>query len=172
VIGGSATFDLKRIAELSQYMQAMHEHGFSVTVLVGANDHPAEDDRNLITALKQQPFSDWQLFTADSLEDWIRCLASASLLVSGRFHYTIAAAFLQIPCVVLESCTLKNQALAECFGLEAPLEYDDEHFSQELQARTERALANGTVDLSILETYRNRAMQNFDGLRSVVGNPP
>ncbi len=117
----------------------------------------------MINLLHEQGKHGWQVVEATSLREWLTCIAQAQLLVSGRFHHTIAAAFLGVPCVLLESNTLKNLALAESLKIEPPIQYQvlDEEI---LLERTEHALGKGPIDSKILSTLRERIACNFDKL--------
>ena len=165
VIAGSSAFPPERIADLADFMQTAHGEGYEIEVLVGGRDNPDPEDAEFVQALRQQPFSGWKLVDATSWEQWCDCLNAASLLVSGRFHHTIAATFLGTPCVVMDGNTLKNEALTEIFGYEPPLGYEHPHFRQELRERGTRALAGQPVDRCVLDLLRERAERNFDGLR-------
>ena len=55
----------------------------------------------------------WRCGTRGTMSEWLDTIRSATLLVSGRFHYTIASCMLDTPCIVLDSNTPKNRAVCE-----------------------------------------------------------
>jgi polysaccharide pyruvyl transferase WcaK-like protein len=55
----------------------------------------------------------FHLVNATSELEWLRTIASAELLVSGRFHHSIAAAFLDTPFIIMESNTPKIAGLMQ-----------------------------------------------------------
>lgn len=165
VLAGSVAWPPERMADVARYIRTMRQAGYAVRVLVGAQAFPAQDDENFIRCLRQQGPPEWELVQARSLPQWFDCIGSASVLVSGRFHHTIAAACLGVPVVLLESNTPKMQALAEVLDVEGPLRYQAENFLPELVERTRRALAQGPVEAAVSGQLREQAEHNFDGLR-------
>lgn len=99
-----------------------------------------------------------------SLKDWLTTIAEARLLVSGRFHHSIAAAFLGTPFVVLESNTPKNTALCRELGLAPPLSWAAEDLCDVLIDHGEHAMNSTRISNDVLDSLRNRAESNFDGL--------
>ena len=168
VVGGSASLPGDRIDVLITYMQRMQSEGFRVSVLIGAAQLPAREDLEFVDTLRRRCKFEWELVQPGSLKEWLDCVASATLLVSGRFHYTIAAAFLNTPCVVFESNTPKNDALCDCLGLPAPLRYSAPDLDDALTERSRRALEMGAVAPQALSSLREFAERNFDGLRRVA----
>jgi tetratricopeptide (TPR) repeat protein/polysaccharide pyruvyl transferase WcaK-like protein len=165
VVAGSVAFPPSCASALADYLRAMRGRGYEIRVLVGALDLLASDDREFVEHLRKQGDLGWQLVRATSLRQWFDCLASARVLVSGRFHHTIAACCLGVPAVVLGSNTPKMQAVAETFGLEPPLSYATPDLAEVLVHSTEQALEAGPSDPSIVEAVCQRAEHNFDGLR-------
>ena len=143
----------------------MKQKGFQIQVLTGAKAFPARDDVQFVEQLKKQDFKNWELTNAKSLSDWLDCIKSASIFVSGRFHHSLAAIFLEVPCVLIESNTLKNTALAETFSFDKPLCFDSNRFLEELIECTEKAMSRSPVNRKILESMLERAEINFLGLK-------
>ena len=140
VIAGSVAARASDAANYAALTAALAARGFSVTALTGANLFPAADDREFVAALAKAPGARFEHLEADSLELWLDTIASAALLVSGRFHHTIAAAALGTPFVLLESNTPKNAGLARVLGAPPPLSFDAPEAGAELLARAEGAL--------------------------------
>ena len=95
---------------------------------------------------------------------WLDCIGRARQLVSGRFHHSIAAAFLGTPFVLMESNTPKNQALAKIFKMAPPLSYNDAEFRSRLEERTAVALDSTPQPEELLTQLAKRAKNNFGGL--------
>ena len=58
-----------------------------------------------------------RMFDAKSFHDWLSVIRHAEMLVSGRFHYTIAAVCLGTRAICFESNTPKLNSLANDLGL-------------------------------------------------------
>ncbi len=166
VISGSISFGEEKIADLAACMRHMNQKGYAIQVLMGARAHPAKDDVQFVQTLKQHGFDAWELIRAASLKQWLDCIHAASVFVSGRFHHTLAAIFLTVPCVLLESNTPKNTALAETFFLDSPLSFGSDVFLEELINRMENAVNSDPVDKRLLVDMLERAEVNFKGLAS------
>ncbi len=167
VISGSISFGEQKISDLVKYMKHMKQNGFDIHVLMGSRTLPAKDDVQFVQCLKEHDFHAWDLIRASSLKEWLDCIGSAGVFVSGRFHHSLAAIFLKVPCVLMESNTPKNTALAETFMLDPPLRFSSDAFLDELVARTEKALLRTPVAERILTAMRERAEKNFNGLKSL-----
>ena len=164
VIAGSVAFEGCRIEELGEYIRIMRDNGFRIRLLTGAKAFPAPDDMNFIASLQEQTEGELEIVSAESLSEWLDCIASAALFVSGRFHHTIAAIMLKTPFVFMESNTPKNQALMEMMGMVKPLEYANLSFRDNLLSRTDQMLIAGAVPDAVLDSLCERALHNFDGL--------
>jgi polysaccharide pyruvyl transferase WcaK-like protein len=137
-------------------------------VLIGAQANPARDDRELVAALRATQPSGWALVEAHSPGAWLDAIAGARLLVSGRFHHTIAALCLGTPVVALESNTPKMQALLAMTGQEPPLAFEDPMLAEALTERAAARLGSGDAPLKreSIEQLEMLARQNFAGLDS------
>ena len=91
----------------SSYLNAMHRQGYSITFLYGAKDWPAKDDREFVAFVKPRLKFDLKIFEAKNIDQWLSCIENAELLVSGRFHHTIAAGCLGTRFIALNSNTPK-----------------------------------------------------------------
>ena len=132
VLAGSVSWlesSLKAISDLVIYLQ---EKNLEVTVLIGARDNIAGDDVNFVNQLYAALDGKLTVKVASTLQEWLQTLADTSLLISGRFHHTIAAAMLDTPFVLLNSNTPKLEGILELIGGDAPLQYDDPQLHQRL----------------------------------------
>lgn len=161
VISGSVAWQPAGMAGLVAYMRRMASEGYTLTVLTGAKADPAQDDVQFLKALRQQLPDGWKHLEAASMDEWLGTIQSASLLISGRFHYTIAACSLATPCVVLDSNTPKNRAICEGTGLPEPLAYTTPNLEAELHERTVTSLGKPPVSQAIRQSWIERAKLNF-----------
>ena len=140
VIAGSVASREGDLRAWIAFAERMAMAGMNVRVLTGASMLPAADDLAFAHALKHGAPRVVELVEADSLEWWLETLARAAVVVSGRFHHTIAAATLGTPFVLLDSNTPKNTGLARVLGSPLPLSLDAPDLAEQLTARTEDAL--------------------------------
>ncbi len=167
VVGGSVAWELKGIPPFVEYLKKMAKDGYIIKILIGAKGDPAQDDKAfsecLDTYLRETP---WELIDANSIQVWLNTIHQADLVVSGRFHYTIAAACLETRTIVLNSNTLKNHAISEILNLPKPLDYADQDLFNLLIIRTEE-----TFKMPPPQRYMERlcvlAKNNFTALRQL-----
>jgi polysaccharide pyruvyl transferase WcaK-like protein len=141
VIAGSALFLPVALPALVAFVNKMKRAGYAPLVVSGAQAAPAGDEARFVAALRTRETRDWTFFEAGSLEDWLSAIGSAALLVSGRFHHSLAAFSLRTPFVMLNSNTPKMNALAEMLGVSEPLRYDDPNLGSMLEQRADHALS-------------------------------
>lgn len=164
VLAGSVAWKAQGLAALADYIRAMAMEGFTIQLLTGAADFQAKDDVEFVVALKKQLKEGWSHVNATSMEEWLTTIASAALLLSGRFHYTIAACMLDTPSIVLGSNTPKNAALAEMAHLPPPQDYTAENLAALMLKRTGEALGKPPISDNIKQLWQERAEKNFAGL--------
>ncbi len=169
VIAGSVASREDDLRAWIAFAERMALAGMQVRVLTGASMLPAADDLSFAQALKRGAPRVVEVVEADSLEWWLATLARAAVVVSGRFHHTIAAATLGTPFVLLDSNTPKNSGLARVLGSPPPLSLNTPELADQLTARTEDALrhhgayaAPARADLA--PQLCEGAMRNFLGL--------
>lgn len=165
LISGSVAFTQNGIDKLSCYMEKMHGRGFTIQLLIGAAANPARDDADFVAALQKTCRAPFTLINATSLEEWLRTIQQASLLVSGRFHHSIAAFCLNTPFIALNSNTPKVEGLCLLIQEPPPLVYDDPKLLEHLLSRTETILRSPASDNAAKrEELCDLAERNFDGL--------
>jgi len=165
VVAGSVAWLAEGITALAAYIRSMAADGYAIKVLTGAKDRPAQDDLAFLTALRQAASEGWSHVDARSMSEWLHTIRSAALLVSGRFHYTIASCMLDTPCIVLDSNTPKNRVLCEDAHLSEPLAYSTDKLDVALRTRTVALLSGKTNSNDATKReWCNRAERNFDGL--------
>jgi polysaccharide pyruvyl transferase WcaK-like protein len=141
-IAGSVAFDAAGLAALVTFGNDMRRRGYEPVVITGAQANPAADDRRFLTALRAADTGGWTYVEAASLKEWLATIGSAALLVSGRFHHTLAAFAMRTPFVMLNSNTPKMPALAQMLGAPEPILYRDPDLARLLAERAELALSD------------------------------
>ena len=141
VISGSVVLPEATLRELAQFAARMAAHGYVPVLLTGAADFPAEDDAGFVKAWARHVGGDWRHVEANSLDEWFSTIGEAALLVSGRFHHTLAAFGLGTPFVAMESNTPKITGLSRMLGSPPPLRYDDSRFGEGLSNEAAYALS-------------------------------
>ena len=139
LLGGTAAADATVVRALVQLVDAASAADLPCAYLYGANGAPAADDHQLGSVLAKETAQRLDVRYAATEREWLDAIAGAELLVSGRFHHTIAAACLGTPFGVAGSNTTKIAGLLETLGLEQRfVSWDD--------------LANGRAVSALLES--------------------
>jgi polysaccharide pyruvyl transferase WcaK-like protein len=172
VIAGSVAWKFAGIKAFSSYIKHMHHLGYEVRVLTGAKALPAPDDCDFVKTLLQNCPVGWKPVEARSMKMWLDTIACSRLLVSGRFHHTIAAAVLGKPFILLESNTPKNEGIARIFGSCWPLSYKDKDLLSLMIEQSEKVLSGeyaGQKDMCypLVDSLCELAEKNFIGLESL-----
>ncbi len=120
IVAGSAAWgSTDAVDALGGFLGALKERDFEPVVLLGAARYLAADDVIFAERLAKAAPGSFEVNLASGELDWLRAIDEAALLVSGRFHHTIAAAFLNTPFLVMESNTPKISGLLEALGSES-----------------------------------------------------
>lgn len=170
VLGGSVAWTQELVncfTVLAQHAIAM---GYTLEIVSGAKAFLASDEvgfvEQLAKALKARGVA-YQLRFPVSEHEWLEAIGTASLVVSGRFHYSIAAAFQGIPFMVAESNTAKISGLLEAFGLESGAVRLTPECYKGVVHMAERLLESprlGRVETDILVALRRLARENYQAL--------
>jgi polysaccharide pyruvyl transferase WcaK-like protein len=159
------------LSGFNQYVQEMSSRGFKIKFLYGADSFPAKDDREFVEYMQKQFQANWEVYEATSLNDWLKTIEETTLLVSGRFHHTIAAASLGTHFIALNSNTPKIEGLMQILGSKEVVRYSDQAIYDKLLRLTNEKLPSRLDDVkslqgdSHLQTLCIRAEKNFDGLK-------
>ena len=153
------------LSQFSSYLNAMHRQGYSITFLYGAKDWPAKDDREFVAFVKPRLKFDLKIFEAKNIDQWLSCIENAELLVSGRFHHTIAAGCLGTRFIALNSNTPKMDGLLKALGTERALRYDDPDLAEKLHKQTLESY-NKPIDHILGQKLCDKAMLNFHCLHN------
>jgi len=142
VISGSAAWSQTTISALTFLIENLNREGLEVVFLLGANAYLAADDSLFINALYTSARHKFRIVNATSQGQWLRTIADARLMISGRFHHSITAAFLQTPFIVFESNTPKIDGLLEMLGVDALISTNDPSFPEAVFHRASNLLVN------------------------------
>ena len=161
------------------YLKYMAENGFEIVFLIGGNDvdlkNLAKDDQifkhylenKLQNLIKINKFKTYFLV---SLDDWLHCIEEASLLISGRFHHSIAATCLGTKFIVFNSNTPKVEGLCTLLDcMDNFINYHDPKLLNKLYDRT-KILLNSSLNMNpekMTLKLSDLAMKNFSHLKSL-----
>ena len=112
-IGSSALTDthfLEFIARLLHDPQLGEQYTFDL--LLGSRAYMSAEDIAFAERFANTP-NTLNVVFAESENEWLQQIARSKLLVSGRFHHSVAATCLQTPFLLFNSNTPKNKALAD-----------------------------------------------------------
>lgn len=113
----------------------------SIAFLGGAYRREPPEDQRTMNALK--PLMPGLTYLApESTDAWLREIASATLLVTGRFHHAVAAAALGTPFVSIASNTPKTNGVCQLLSLPTPLNPYAENFRDEAATAVSDALTS------------------------------
>jgi hypothetical protein len=169
VLAGSVAFTEPGALQLCLFLEGMEKTGFKIKVLIGAKAFPARDDKRFVEFLTSHCKADWELVDATSLEEWLDTINNATLLVSGRFHHSIAAFCLNTPFIAFNSNTHKVHAFCQMIGEPQPLLYSDPNLLEQLNVRMQAILSSPAPDhTEKMQFLCDLAERNFDGLRALV----
>ena len=164
IIAGSVSWGANSIQALGEFVDKLSRNGYSPTLLIGANAHLAADDVRFVERLQKSCMENLKITLATSEIEWLNEIANAALLVSGRFHHSIAAAFLNTPFIVLESNTPKIEGVMEMFSLDTCASITDPHLANTLYRTMLKIMDNPAdhlVNDAIKENLISLSKQNF-----------
>ncbi len=157
----------------NKYLRKMSSKGFKIKFLSGAKGYPSKDDKEFIEYMQKQFQINWEVYEAASLNDWLRTIEESTMLVSGRFHHTIAAASLRTPFLMLNSNTPKMKGLAKVLSYGKIIKYDDHEIYDKLMKQTDKELSSSKKetyfqDSSLLNKLCAKSEVNFECLRKLA----
>jgi len=156
VIGGSVAWGHTGAAlAIGELIVKLHQGGLLPIVLIGADAYMAADDVQFAATLQRVAAGHFVLVNATSELEWLRTIANAELLVSGRFHHTIAAACLGTPFIVMESNTPKIGGLLQRLESTSFVSVTRQGFGAELFERARQLLTQRDAGLISAEVREN-----------------
>lgn len=177
VFGGSVAWTNALVEHFTLLAKDLFAQAYVIRVLSGAKAYLADDEVGFVAAFSQclnaQGVSH-RLEFASSEREWLNSIAGAALVVSGRFHYSVAAAFLQTPFLVAESNTAKISGLLDALDLPIDRVSVPAALLPHLRSKAQALLATpdaGRVPEVRLAQLRERAKLNFQAMPSDVPLP-
>ncbi|OAJ33382.1 polysaccharide pyruvyl transferase family protein [Piscirickettsia salmonis] len=156
---------------INQCLGQLENNNYQIKFLCGANAFPAQDDMTFLNIMKQEFHREIAIYTAHSVTDWLNTIASASLLISGRFHHTLAALCLNTPFISFNSNTPKIAGLLTALHSDsAPLKYSDKNILNTVSCKLEQFFAKKLLldDKLLQEQLYKKANKNFTHLGGSV----
>lgn len=136
-VAGAAEFPEAMLPRLAEVLRPLTEAGEALVLPLGAAASPAADEARFAERLKAL-LPELAIRQCDSLEAWRDCLGGARLLVSGRFHHSLAAYCCGTPFVALETHTPKLAGLCRQLDLPEPIPYDAPDWERRVRERLDR----------------------------------
>ena len=162
LLSGGVNLPRGKIKELDTTLLELNEDGYEILFLTGAPKFPANDEKIFIEEIfKSDLKAKIEIVKCQTLFQWFDFIKHAKLIVSGRFHHSIASICFNTPQVIFESNTPKNNALAETFNLISPILYNDSNFNQEVNYRIKTEISKQVVTNYQIENIYERIDNNF-----------
>jgi polysaccharide pyruvyl transferase WcaK-like protein len=139
VVSGGMSLSTDFVRRLGTLLRLQLGKKYNVRFLIGAKSSPDPYDTVLFEAMRQE-FPGLVLHRAETFADWLEQIGTARCLFSGRFHHTIAAAFLDTPPICIPSNTLKVEGICQMLALEPPISLQTPQIERTIAAALHRAL--------------------------------
>lgn len=115
-LSGAVNYKLSRSPIIArQLLKKFPNHTY--IYLVGSKEEGINHEEPRVYNSLKESLPNLQLFDAKSFNDWLSIIKHGELLLSGRFHYTIAALCLGTRAIYLGSNTPKISSIAEDLNL-------------------------------------------------------
>lgn len=170
VFGGSVSWSLAMVNCFADLAKWGASDGYEIEILSGAKAFLASDEigfvEQMVRALEARKIGHTLHFPLSEMA-WLDRIGTAALVVSGRFHYSVAAAFQQVPFLVAESNTMKIAGLLSELELESALVgMGQDQYGSAVEKAKELLLGGnaGLVAPERLAEIRLRARLNFSSL--------
>ena len=129
ILAGGINFNKAYLKAIVNELQKYKSQGLKLLILLGAKANPAQDDENFLNMLNQYKEKlDYEVVYAKNLDEWFYYIHNGKILISGRFHYSIAAYCLNTPFLMFESNTPKNYALSKILKVKKPIKYSGSEY--------------------------------------------
>ena len=181
-VASSVIWNKRWAPRLVRTLARLADKGWKLRLLVGANGDWNHEDIAFVTDLRcawrwhslgrGRPLkpAPWEVRDARTLGDWLEAIASSRLLISGRFHHSIAAYCLGTPRVMLDSNTPKVQGMLEVIGGSMAASFGAKGWGEDLDraiaATLDQALPSEQDVAKRRKQLCNLAERNFAGLDS------
>jgi hypothetical protein len=119
VLGAASHWSQAEAARLGRLLRRSGLDRSRFVFLSGGPKEPPEDAAHYDGLRSEIP--GLAILRAESVGDWVNALASADLLVTGRYHHLVAAASHGTPFAAFAGNTDKNAALCDLIGATPPI---------------------------------------------------
>lgn len=167
VLGGAVIWSQEMVDYLVSLAVWASAEGFSVEVLSGAKAFLGVEEiafvEKLVRSLDEKRIAHSLRFPISEME-WLDAIGTASLVVSGRVHDLIAAAFQKVPLVAMEDGSQEMRLITGSLGQDSVMAATD-HDAYDLLLERAKDLLTGTavwnVDVEQLDNLSALAQNNF-----------
>lgn len=163
VVAGGVNMTREQAQKFGELLAPFQSGGTRLKFLTGAKAFVNQEDARIHDEMKRHCPA-LECVNALSMQDWLNTLQNAACLVSARYHHSLAAASVGLPCVVFPSNTSKTNASLAMLGLDTLLSLDQD--PEPIQHLLNEALlqrlapADGVKVQQVVELAAN----NFSGL--------
>ncbi|WP_283404725.1 polysaccharide pyruvyl transferase family protein [Roseibium denhamense] len=175
VIGG-VTMSLDQVSKIIDILLARYGGNCKVTYLCGSAGSLAKEDKIAEHVLEQKYWHEerFQLVNARTFPEFMSHIRRSRLLVTGRFHYAIAAMSCGIPFIAYKSNTPKTEAVLNEHGYGAPILDPCAPISENLVPILDQFDSGGKAlkTTTPLSTLVELANENFSFLHGQLAKSP
>ncbi len=154
------------LEQMANILKTKISSGYKVKFLYSDMAYPARDDQEMILVLKSYIGPDFSVANATSVDEWLDYISEAGLLISGRFHHSIASACLGTKFIALNSNTPKIEGLMSSINCPKPLLYSDKNLDLRLQDYINHPVIIENP-YNIMDDMCNKATNNFIKLKNL-----
>jgi polysaccharide pyruvyl transferase WcaK-like protein len=138
---GGIHYNEEKLVQISSRLKKLN---LKIKFLHGGKAHLAREEEAIYQRFRDQGLT-VEMIKAKSFKEWAKQIAEASLLISGRFHYTIAAFALSTPCISFPSNTPKVESVHEMLKHNGFLGWADPSFEEKFSALIDEGLKGGLI---------------------------
>ncbi|WP_260862723.1 polysaccharide pyruvyl transferase family protein [Citrobacter sp. Marseille-Q6884] len=126
-ISGAVNYNTLRTGYIIEKIKSKFPN-HKIVYLAGSKKEGIRKTEQSVIAHYLENMPDILVFDAKSLEDWLSIIKHCSVLVSGRYHFTIAAACFGTPVIYFPSNTPKIEVIAYDNGLPKSVSTQEEFY--------------------------------------------
>lgn len=165
-ISGGCSYKNKINKHFARYLKSVFPD-FKYVFLTGSMKGVCDDfDIDIYCDIKNH-LPEMELVNAQSFEEFLSTIKHADYLISGRYHYTIAAMALSVPFIAFESNTPKITAISEMFSLEKPISFNSVRIAKLKLLFRMKSLKN-TRAKNILDKMCDLALNNYLCIQKLI----
>jgi len=131
IVAGSVMWGSDGIAgTIAELVTRLQSQGHGVICLTGAQGHESVSCKLFREDMSKHTRA--EMLRAESLEEWLSAILGAKLVISGRFHHSVAANALGTPYLNFQTNTPKLHGLAMVTGAPEPIFTTDKMFEEKM----------------------------------------